>query len=281
MQFSKYHALGNDYVVLPSAHFERELTSDEIRNICRPHTGLGADGVLWATIQPDVRRYAVRIFNPDGTEAGISGNGVRIFARFLWDCGYINDEPVEIATPSGTSTAAVDPRGAGVTLTLGPASFSSADVPVAGPERDVIDEEIFVAGRAYRFSGVSVGNPHCVIVVPKTSAEEARAAGPVIERDPRFPEGTNVQFVEIVDRARIRMEIWERGAGYTLSSGSSSAAAAAVTHRLGLVGTTLDVEMPGGVVSATVGATGKISISGPVVKICQGTLSAELLLQRN
>ena len=280
MQFSKYHALGNDYLVLASSSFDRALGADEVRRVCARRTGVGSDGILWADIHPESRRYGLRIFNPDGSEAEISGNGVRIFARYLWDCGYINDEPVEIRTAAGVSRAAVEPRGAGVSLALGRPSFRSADIPVAGPPREVIDEEIGAGGRTYRFTGVTVGNPHCVIVVPRASADEARESGPLIEADPRFPARTNVQFVEVVDPGRIRMEIWERGAGYTLSSGTSSAAAAAAVHRRGLAGPVLDVEMPGGRLRAEIGAEGDVSISGPVVKICQGTLAAELLLQR-
>jgi diaminopimelate epimerase len=281
MQFSKYHALGNDYLVLASTNFDRRLGRDEIRRVCHRHTGVGSDGILWAEIHSEIRRYSLRIFNPDGSEAAISGNGVRIFARYLWDCGYINDEPVEIETAAGVRRAAVETRGAGVSLALGRPSFSSPEIPMAGPPREVIDEEIAAGGRTYRFTGVTVGNPHCVIVVPRADAEEARAAGPAIENDPRFPERTNVQFVEVVDREHIRMEIWERGAGYTLSSGTSSAAAAAAVHRRGLAGSLVDVEMPGGHLRAEIGADGGISISGPVVKICQGTLAAELLLQRD
>lgn len=278
MQFSKYHALGNDYLVVPAAHFDRPFTAGEIRKICRAHTGMGADGILWVTVQPETRHYAVRIFNPDGSEAAMSGNGVRIFARFLWDSGYINDEPVEVATPAGIARAFVDSRGARVSLALPRPSFSSADIPVSGTVRDVVDEEIEAGGRAYRFTAVTVGNPHCVIVLPAVSADEARTAGPLIEHDPRFPERVNVQFVQVLDSSRIRLEIWERGAGYTLSSGSSSAAAAAATHRLGLTATRLTVEMPGGALSAEIGADGTVTISGPVVKVCQGTLAAEILL---
>ena len=281
MQFAKYHALGNDYLVLASSHFDRELGREEVRRVCRPHTGVGADGILWATIEPEKRRYAVRIFNPDGSEAEISGNGVRIFARFLWDSGYINDEPVEIETAAGVSRAAVESRGARVSLDLGRPSFSSADIPVAGPLRDVVDEEIRAGDRTYRFTGVTVGNPHCVIVLPRISADEACLSGPLIEIDPRFPARTNVQFVQVIDRDNIRMEIWERGAGYTLSSGTSTAAAAAAVHRLGLAGPVLDVEMPGGRLHAEIGADGGVSIAGSVVKICRGTLAAELLLQRD
>src|SRR5512142_1010989 len=268
MQFSKYHALGNDYLVLASSHFDRELGADEIRRVCRPHTGVGADGILWATIRPESRRSAVRIFNPDGSEAEISGNGVRIFARYLWDSGYINDEAVDIETAAGVFRAVVEMRGAAVSLALGRPSFSSADIPVAGPVRDVIEEEIRAGSRTYRFTGVTVGNPHCVIVLPQISEAEARESSPLLEADPRFPSRTNVQFVQVVDRGRIRLEIWERGAGYTLSSGTSSAAAAAAVHRLGLAGPSIDVEMPGGRLRAEVAADG-VTISGPVGKICQ------------
>ena len=280
MQFSKYHALGNDYVVLAAAQFERPLEPAEIRKICRPHTGVGADGIVWTSVPPDSHRYAVRIFNPDGSEAETSGNGIRIFARSLWDSGFVNDEPIAIETAGGIVRAAVDARGASVSLTLPPATFSSARVPVAGPEREVVDEEIAAGARHYRFTAVNVGNPHCVIVVPRVSAEEARASGPILENDPRFPARTNVQFVQVVDPARLRIEIWERGAGYTLSSGTSSAAAAAAAHRLGLVGTTVAVEMPGGTLSAKIADDGAVTIAGPVVKVCQGTLTAELLLQK-
>jgi diaminopimelate epimerase len=217
--------------VFPAGHFDEPLEPDEIRKICRAHTGVGADGILWATVQPEARHYAVRIFNPDGSEAGMSGNGVRIFARFLWDSGYINDEPVEIGTPAGVARAAVDSRGARVSLTLPRPSFSSRDIPVAGPDREVVDEEISAGGRTYRFTGVTVGNPHCVIVLPAVSAEETRAAGPLLEHDARFPERTNVQFVEVVDPARIRLEIWERGAGYTSLRDEHRCRAAATTAR--------------------------------------------------
>jgi len=278
VQFSKYHALGNDYLVLPSSHSDRALAPDEIRKICQAHTGVGADGILWTTIQPETRHFAVRIFNPDGSEAEMSGNGVRIFARYLWDSGYINDEPVEILTLSGPSKAAVEFHGGSVSLTLSKPSFSSADIPLEGPTREVIEEEIRAGDREYRFTGVTVGNPHCVIVLPEISAEEARSSGPILERDPRFPARTNVQFVQVIDRTRIRLEIWERGAGYTLSSGTSSAAAAAAVHRLGLAGPSLTVDMPGGSLSATIESDGDVSIAGPIVKICQGTLSAEFLL---
>ena len=277
MNFAKYHALGNDYLVFHSKDFEHELTRDQIRRICHRRYGVGADGILWTSIRPEERAFSLRIFNPDGSEAEKSGNGVRIFSRFLWDLGYINDEEIEVGTPGGPVGASVHKRGDQVTVRLGKASFFSSRIPVAGPPREVLSEPIEAAGRQYQFSAVTLGNPHCVIVLPEISRDEAIEAGPVLEKDPRFPNRTNVQFVRVLDRSRIRIEIWERGAGYTLSSGTSSCAAAAVVRKLGLCGPKIRVEMPGGEVDVEIGPDFEVTITGPVTSVCHGTLSVELL----
>jgi diaminopimelate epimerase len=277
MNFAKYHALGNDYLVFHSEDFERELTPPQIRRICHRQYGVGADGILWTSIHPEQRAFALRIFNPDGSEAEKSGNGVRIFSRFLWDLGYINDEEVEIRTPGGSVTATVHKRGDQVTVRLGKASFFSSRIPVAGPPREVLEEPIEAAGRQYRFSAVTMGNPHCVVVLPTVSRDETLEAGPILETDPRFPNRTNVQFVQVLDRSRIRIEIWERGAGYTLSSGTSSGAAAAVVRKLDLCEPKIRVTMPGGEVEVEIGPDFEVTMTGPVTSVCHGTLSAELL----
>lgn len=277
MNFAKYHALGNDYLVFHSEDFDRDMTPRQIRKICHRQYGVGADGILWTSIRPEERAFSLRIFNPDGSEAEKSGNGVRIFSRFLWDLGYINDEEVEIRTPGGAVQAAVHKHGDQVTVRLGKASFFSSRIPVAGPPREVIEEAIEAAGRHYRFSAVTLGNPHCVIVLPEVSRVEAIEAGPVLETDPRFPNRTNVQFVQVIDRSRIRIEIWERGAGYTLSSGTSSGAAAAVVRKLDLCDPKIRVAMPGGEVEVEIGPDFEVTMTGPVASVCHGTLSAELL----
>ncbi len=277
MNFAKYHALGNDYLVFHSEDFDRELTPAQIRRICHRQYGVGADGILWTSIHPENRAFSLRIFNPDGSEAEKSGNGVRIFSRFLWDLGYINDEEIEIRTPGGPVGAAVHRRGDQVTVSLGKASFFSSRIPVTGPPREVLEEPIEAAGRRYKFSGVTLGNPHCVIVVPEISHAEAIEAGPILETDPRFPNRTNVQFVRVAAPSRIEIEIWERGAGYTLSSGTSSGAAAAVARKLGLCGPDIVVAMPGGEVAVQIGPEFEVTLTGPVTSVCHGTLSAELL----
>jgi diaminopimelate epimerase len=265
MNFAKYHALGNDYLVFHSKDFDRELTPAQIRRICHRQYGVGADGILWTSIHPESREFSLRIFNPDGSEAEKSGNGVRIFSRFLWDLGYINDEEVEIRTPGGAVSTVVHRRGDQVTVRLGKASFF------------VIEEPIEAAGRHYKFSGVTLGNPHCVIFVPELSRAETIEAGPVLETDPRFPNRTNVQFVRVASPSRIEIEIWERGAGYTLSSGTSSGAAAAVARKLGFCGPEIRVAMPGGEVAVEIGQEFEVTLTGPVTSVCHGTLSAELL----
>jgi diaminopimelate epimerase len=277
MNFAKYHALGNDYLVFRSKDFDHDLSADQIHRICDRHCGVGADGILWTSIRPEERAFSLRIFNPDGSEAEKSGNGIRIFSRFLWDLGYINDEEIEIRTPGGSVGASVHKLGDQVTVKLGKASFFSSRIPVAGPPREVLEEPIEAAGRSYRFSAVSLGNPHCVILVPEVSKEEALLAGPVLESDARFPNRTNVQFVQLIDRTRIRLEIWERGAGYTLSSGTSSCAAAAVARKLGHCEARLRVEMPGGDVDIEISPDFELTLTGPVTNVCHGTLSSELL----
>ncbi len=271
--FHKYQALGNDYLVVNEADLAAPLMPEQVRRICHPHYGVGADGIALDVSTPE--QFAVRIFNPDGSEAEISGNGVRIFARYLFDSGRIHAAPVAIWTKGRSVTARVRPDGRSVTVDMGTPSFDSRKIPVAGPARDVVDETIEMAGETLRCCAVTVGNPHCVVLREHVTAEEARRLGPLIENHPVFPNRTNVQFMEVLGRNDIRIEIWERGAGYTLASGSSSCAAAAAAHRLGLCDEHITVHMPGGEIDIAIGEDGRIRMSGPVAKVWDGYLSDE------
>jgi diaminopimelate epimerase len=275
LALSKYHALGNDYLVLAAEDAGPILTPAQIRRICHRHFGVGADGIL--VEQRDPRVHRVRIFNPDGSEAEKSGNGLRIFARFLWDRGLVTQEPFEIEVPAGRVVCRVHAGGAAVTVDMGFVSFDSVRIPVTGPPREVLDETLEVAGRKLRFSAATIGNPHCVVFRDRVSAAEARALGPSIETHPLFPNRTNVQFVEVVDRSNLRLEIWERGAGYTLASGSSSCAAAAVAHRLGLCDRELRVTMPGGTLAVEIGPDFAVRMTGPVTRVALIQLAPEAL----
>jgi diaminopimelate epimerase len=276
MKFSKYHALGNDYLVMDPQDWPLPLTPLQIKAICHRNFGVGSDGILLGPLPSDQARFALRIFNPDGSEAEKSGNGLRIFSRYLWDRQRVKNEAFDIQTPGGVVTARVLEGGKTVRVEMGRVSFQSDRIPVIGPTREVINEEIAVGGRTFTFCAATIGNPHCVIPLPEISAEMAKRYGPLLETDARFPKRTNVQFLKVLDRENIQIEIWERGAGYTLASGSSSSAAAAVAHRLGLCDSSISVHMPGGTISIEIGDGFSILMTGPVTKVSEGTISEEV-----
>jgi len=277
MKFYKYHGLGNDYLVMNPADIGRELTRREIIAICHRNYGIGSDGILWGPGQNKDGSFGLRIFNPDASEAEKSGNGLRIFSRYLWDQALIKtDQSFQISTPGGKVQSKVMEQGKVVNVEMGQVSFDSRIIPVQGPHREVLNETIRVRGQDYQYCAATVGNPHCILLMDSVSEELARTAGPVIETDARFPNRTNVQFMKVLDRNNIQIEIWERGAGYTLASGSSSSAAAAVAHKLGLCDNVIQVHMQGGVLEIIIDTDFGISMTGPVTKTGTGTIDAEL-----
>jgi diaminopimelate epimerase len=276
--FAKYHALGNDYLVIDPRDLPAPLTVAQVRRICDRHYGVGADGILLGPLPAERARFALRIFNPDGSGAEKSGNGLRIFARHVWERGLVAGEEFAIETVGGLVRATVADAGRSVTAEMGRVSFWSDEIPAVGPRRQVINEELVVGDRTFTVCAATIGNPHCVVPLPDIHPELARDYGPLIETHPSFPNRTNVQFLKALPGGDIQIEIWERGAGYTLASGSSSCAAAAVAHRLGLCGRAVDVHMPGGVLAIEVGDEYEMRMTGPVAKVAEGVLSEELLL---
>jgi diaminopimelate epimerase len=279
MRYVKYHALGNDYIVIPWADPDGALDRKAIQLICHRNYGVGSDGILLGPLPSEVCDFKVRIFNPDGSEAEKSGNGLRIFSRFVWDEGLIRRQPFRIETLGGPVSCTVDADGKIITVEMGKVSFDSARIPVTGLPREVLREQMRVDDRIFEYCAATVGNPHCVVLCDAPTPDMARLYGPVIENDPRFPNRTNVQFMKVLDRQNIRIEIWERGAGYTLASGSSSTAAAAVAHRLGLCDSDIIVHMPGGELHIRLLPGYSAVMRGPVVRICSGTIDKEMFEQ--
>jgi diaminopimelate epimerase len=281
MRFHKYHALGNDYIVLHPADFPSWAsapTREQIRVICHRNFGVGSDGILWGPLPSSQCDHGLRIFNPDGSEAEKSGNGLRIFSRFLWDQGLVKSPEFTVETPGGRVQSVIKDNGRLITVAMGCVSFDSAMIPVnlAGSAREVLNEKIMILDREFIFCAATIGNPHCVIPLPEISPALAHQYGPHLETHPIFPRKTNVQFMQVLDRQNIRLEIWERGAGYTLASGSSSSAAAAVAHRLGLVDREVTVHMPGGKIGIGIGAGFSIMMTGTVNKVGEGTMHPDL-----
>lgn len=219
-------------------------------------------------------RIALRVFNPDGSEAEKTGNGVRVFSKYLFDSGLVKAESITLSTPGGDVEVRILNKDASLSRVLmGRATFVSDQIPVSGPVRDVVNEEMTFAGKKYAVTCVSIGNPHCVIPMNEISPEKARTLGKVVETSPQFPNRINLQLVKVLDRGTIAIEIFERGAGYTLASGSSSCAAAAAVHRLGMVDDRVAVHMPGGrLVIEVTGPDYAVHMSGTVARV--GTFTA-------
>lgn len=257
-EFVKYHALGNDYLVL-----DREFrpTPARVRQLCDRNRGVGADGVL-VFAAPRVGDFRLRIFNPDGSEAEKSGNGLRIFARALHDLGYTKRLDFQVETAGGTVRAELSLRAGrvhAVQVEMGRARVGATETLDAGSERvDVIP--------------VSIGNPHCVVFVDALDAESLSRLGPALETHARFPGRTNVQLARIASRKRIDLQIWERGAGETLASGSSSCAVAAAAFERGLVDGRIDAHMPGGRLELRVSPDLAVRMKGPATPVFRGSL---------
>lgn len=278
MRFFKYHALGNDYIVLDPAHHPNwtEPTRDQIRAICHRNFGIGSDGILWGPLPTEKAEFGLRIFNPDGSEAEKSGNGLRIFSRYLLDQKLVNNHAFSIETPGGLVQSTIKDNGHLITVAMGQVSFQSEKIPVAGTPREVITEEITALDRNFTYCAATIGNPHCVVPVSDISPDLALRYGPPLEVHPNFPNRTNVQFLKVLDRSNIQIEIWERGAGYTLASGSSSSAAAAVANKLGMVDNTVTVHMPGGDIEISISHDFDILMTGTVNKVAEGLMHEEL-----
>jgi len=264
----KYQALGNDYLVLDLPGPLGEVVP-LLPVLCDRHRGLGSDGLL----SYDPAEMAVRIFNPDTSEAQKSGNGLRIAAAHaVLEHGAGDD--FELHTIGRANPVHVLERnGAEVTtqLDIGRASFRAADFPArfeGEPDRVHIDTP---AGRVEAML-VSVGNPHCVVFGEPATKARCIELGPLLETNPAFPERTNVQLFEVIDRGRVRIEIWERGAGYTLASGTSASAVAAACMRAGLVGEQVTVQMPGGNLEVRRDKSGNLVQSGPARRVFRASI---------
>jgi len=268
--FKKYHGLGNDYLVIDPNFCDINLTPDVIRLICDRHFGVGSDGILYGPIRSG-NNLSVRIFNPDGSEAEKSGNGLRIFAKYLFEKGYVKKKIFNIETSGGTVEARIKDDAANlIKINMGKISFLSTEIPVRGAEREVVNEELEIDGVKYKVTCLSIGNPHCVILMRDISEQIVRELGPSVENHEMFPNRINMQLLKVIDRANIEIRIWERGAGYTLASGSSSCAAAVAAHKLGMVDDKINVTMPGGELFVEIGPDKEVHLTGPVAAVFEG-----------
>lgn len=279
MKYFKYHALGNDYLVLDPKDAQEFPSEDAIVRTCHRNFGLGSDGILFGPLKTDKADFGLRIMNPDGSEAEKSGNGLRIFARYLYDTGAVKNDSFTVDTPGGVVTCKIADGGESITVDMGQVTFAMNHIPVDGPEQadHNIGQPLSFNGKTQTVYIADIGNPHCVLVQDEISPEQAKEDGAAIEVHDAFPKRTNVQFLKVIDRNNIQIEIWERGAGYTLASGSSSSAAAAVAHRIGLCDREITVHMPGGQIGIYIGDDFAIRMTGPATRVAAMDLDEEAL----
>ena len=293
-EFFKGHGLGNEYIVLDPAELTFKLTPERITWICDRRKGIGSDGVL--TLQDsDSADFGLRIWNPDGSEAETSGNGLRIFACYLRATGRTQKQSFSVETPGGKVQVEtqIDPCGvvSAATVQMGRATFSPAALPCTLDIEELVEQPIKVTGETLTFTGVSVGNPHCVVFHPRSQRWQPEPddllwrrvdllrIGPALETHPIFPNRTNVQLAETTGPDSIHIHIWERGAGETQSSGSSACAAASAAVRQGMVTPPVTVESPGGAMLVDIDEEFNLKLTGPVAEVARGTLSSTLLRQ--
>ena len=260
----KYHGLGNDYLVYDPNKNKMELNPANVQLMCNRNFGVGADGVLEGPVISE-DRISMVVWNPDGSIAEKSGNGVRIFAKYLKDAGYVQKKDFTIYSSGGEAAIHyLNEEGTRLKASMGRASFWSSDVPVEGPRREIINETMVFGRIPYPVTCLSVGNPHCVILMDEISKDLVCRIGKYSESARQFPEKINTQIMKVLDRTHIQTEVYERGAGYTLASGSGCCAAAAAAYRLGLTDPKMVVQMPGGTLEIEIDEQGVVHMTGDV-----------------
>lgn len=261
---TKYQGLGNDYLILDPNKNRVQLQGKKVALLCQRGFGLGADGVLYGPV--DINgKMGVHIFNADGSESAISGNGVRIFAKYLMDNMYVTEKKFDIETLAGTiHVECLNSRATEFRVNMGKASFLSREIPVSGEVREVINENFVFNEKEYKATCLTVGNPHCIIFMDKVSAETVKNLGPYVENADEFPERMNLQICHKIDTGNLDIEIWERGSGYTRASGTGSCAAAVAAYKLGLVESRINVNQPGGMIQIDIAEDGTIYMTGTV-----------------
>jgi diaminopimelate epimerase len=270
LKFTKMHGLGNDFVVFDGIAQAVALTRDQLRALADRHFGVGCDQVLVVErpTRPDAE-FRYRIYNADGGEVEQCGNGARCFVKFVRDRGLTTRRAIRVETAGGLIEPVLHDDGE-VTVDMGVPRFVPADVPFVSDRADVV-QAIDVAGTTVEVTALSMGNPHAVQLVADVDAAPVAAQGPLIERHPRFPQRVNAGYMQVVDRATIRLRVWERGAGETLACGSGACAAAVTAIARGLADSPVRVGMHGGTLSvAWAGPGAAVFMTGPATTVYEG-----------
>jgi diaminopimelate epimerase len=278
--FVKMHGLGNEYIVLDINNIGFKLSEQAIRRLCNIHFGIGSDGIV-LRVPSSKADFGFRVYNPDGSEAEKSGNGLRIFCKYLYDYGIVKSRKFSVETLTDIVYAEIAEEKEGkallIRVDMGKAIFGSRQIPVDSDKPEFIAQKIKAGDREFEVNCVSVGNPHCVVIKQELDEKEIRKYGPLLENHPIFPNRINVQFAKVISDHDAQILIWERGAGYTLASGSSSCAASSILVKRGLIKGDLTMHMQGGDLKIQIDRDWNIRMTGEVRTIAAGVLSSELV----
>lgn len=285
IDFCKYHGLGNDFIWIDNRHqADPRLTPEQAVQWCDRHFGIGADGVIFALPGQDGSDYTMRIFNSDGSEPEMCGNGIRCLAHFIGGLEATEGTPLElpkayrIHTPAGLITPTLQPDG-DITVDMGEPQLWAEQIPTTlGTKADkVVDQALVVAGQAWPVTCVSMGNPHCITFVEDVAAIPLELLGPQFEHHPAFPQRTNTEFIQVVQPDYLKMRVWERGAGITLACGTGACAALVAGVLNGKCDRTATVELPGGpLIIQWSEDTNRLAMTGPAQYVFRSSAPADL-----
>lgn len=280
MQFVKMHGLGNDFVFID--HYMKqpfnvqgnEAYPELARKLCHRQFGVGGDGLI-VVLPSQVADARMRIFNLDGSEPEMCGNGIRCFARFVFDQGYVKKNPLQVETLAGILTLNLEIEGdqvVGVRVDMGEPILKPDLIPVLAQGEPVIGAKLEVDGQEFEYSAVSMGNPHCVLFVQDYQNLDFERLGPAIEKHPLFPKKTNVEFVRVDSREELTMKVWERGAGPTLACGTGACASTVAAILNGKTERNVMVHLPGGDLQIEWGEDNRVYMTGPATYVFKGEI---------
>ncbi|HHT47162.1 MAG TPA: diaminopimelate epimerase [Firmicutes bacterium] len=279
MKFIKMQGLGNDFIIIDNIEHKKDhaYLAALAPQLCRRHFGIGADGLVILDTSAHAP-FRMRIFNADGSEAEMCGNAIRCLAKYVWERGYLRELNFDFETAAGIKNVTLSLCGRtvdAVRVNMGKPVLNSKKIPLSGPERQAINEKIIVDGEELYYTALSMGNPHCVIFVQDLENKPYSRWGRMLEKDPLFPQRTNVEFVEVDNPETITVKVWERGAGLTLACGTGACAAVVagvINGHLRRAGD-VKVNLPGGILKINWDQEQNVYMEGPAEEVFHGEVN--------
>ena len=280
IKFTKMHGLGNDYVYIDAINQKIENESSLAKFVSNRHFGIGSDGLI-LICKSDIADFKMRMFNSDGSEAEMCGNGIRCVGKFIYDKGLTDKTIVKIETLAGIKTLVLNTKDGKVEtarVDMGEPILEAEKIPVISKEQPVKNLELEAENKKFKFTCVSMGNPHAITIVENTKEFDVEKYGKILEVDKAFPKKANIEFAQIIDKENIKMRVWERGAGETLACGTGACATAVACNLNGLTGRKVNIELLGGTLNIEWNENDNhVYMTGPAVTVFDGELYEEAI----